>query len=41
MRTLPVKSSARAGSEHGDSPMKRHETIAVAAYYHAERRGFA
>ena len=40
MRTLPVKSAARPGSEQGDTPEERHRMIAVAAYYHAERRGF-
>lgn len=40
MRTLHAKSSARSGSDQGYSPEKRHQTIAVAAYYGAERRGF-
>jgi hypothetical protein len=40
MRRLSVKSSARSGSDQGYSPEKRHQMIAVAAYYHAESRGF-
>jgi len=40
MRTLPVKSTSRSGSDQGYSPETRREMIAVAAYYHAERRGF-
>ena len=40
MRTLHAKSSARSGSDQGYFPEKRHQTIAGAAYYCAERRGF-
>jgi hypothetical protein len=40
MRTPHAKSSARSGSDQGYSPEKRHQTIAVAACYRAERRGF-
>jgi len=40
MGTLHAKSSARSGSDQGDSPEKRHQTIAVAAYHRAARRGF-
>ena len=40
MRTLHAKSSARSGNDQGYSLEKRHQTIAVAAYYRAERRGF-
>jgi hypothetical protein len=40
MRRLPVKSSAGSGSDQGYTPEKRRQMIAVAAYYHAERRGF-
>jgi len=40
MRTLPIKSTARPHSDQGSAPEKRREMVAVAAYYHAERRGF-
>lgn len=40
MRTLPIKSAARPHSAQSSASEKRHEMIAVAAYYHAERRGF-
>jgi Protein of unknown function (DUF2934) len=39
MRTLHAKSSARSGSDRGNSPEKRHQKIAVAAYHRAESRG--
>ena len=39
MRTLPVKSSARHGSDQGHAPEKRHQMIAVAANCRAERQG--
>lgn len=40
MRTPHAKSSARSGNDQGYSPEKRHQMIAVAAYYQAEHRGF-
>ncbi len=40
MRRLAVKSTARSGRDQGCSSERRREMIAVAAYYHAERRGF-
>ena len=40
MRAIHGKPSAGTGGDHGYSPEKRREMIAVAAYYRAEQRGF-